>query len=214
MVTKRVLFIRPGETEWNKIERWQGHVSIPLNENGRAQAERLAQFIRPVGIEKLYSSDLRRAKETAEMLTTYNDSLKVQFDERLRERAMGEWQGMTNAEIRDWHPEQFAQLQDEPDSFVVPGGESREAVRARMRAAFDEIVTSHAETVAILSHSTAIKALIHDLIPDANIHDLTFKNMSVTTIARNGGWEITQLDDVTHLEGMQSVAFRELEEDA
>ena len=65
MAVKRVVFIRPGETEWNKIGRWQGIVGVPLNGHGRAQAERLAKFVRNINLDALYSSDLRRAKDTA-----------------------------------------------------------------------------------------------------------------------------------------------------
>ena len=124
MAVKRVMFIRPGETEWNKDGRWQGHVAVPLNAHGLAQAERLARFIRPIGLTAIYSSDLRRARDTAEIIAKYTE-LKPIYDQRLRERGMGEWQGMTLEEIVSWYPELYKKVQTDPQNFQVPGGESR-----------------------------------------------------------------------------------------
>ena len=70
MVVKRFMFIRPGETDWNRLNRWQGQVEIPLNAHGIEQSKRLAQFMRPLGIQTLYSSNLRRASDTAKILAS------------------------------------------------------------------------------------------------------------------------------------------------
>ncbi|MDQ7025407.1 MAG: histidine phosphatase family protein [Anaerolineae bacterium] len=213
MAVKRVMFIRPGETAWNKNGRWQGHVAVPLNEHGQAQAKRLAKFIRPIGLTALYSSDLRRARDTAEIIAQYTD-LKPIYDPRLRERGMGDWQGMTLDEIVVWYPESYQRVQADPQGFQVPGGESRRQVAERVRMAFDDIIGRGGDTVGIITHTTALRSLLDELVPDSDAYNLYFKNMSVTTIMRqeDGLWRITQLDDVTHLEGVSSAAFYELEE--
>ena len=68
MAVERIIFIRPGETDWNKLERWQGWVAVPLNEHGRRQSEALARFLRAIGRAALYTSDLKRARQTAVLL--------------------------------------------------------------------------------------------------------------------------------------------------
>lgn len=213
MAVKRVIFIRPGETEWNKDGRWQGHVAVPLNAHGQAQAERLARFIRPIGLTAIYSSDLRRARDTAEIIAKYTE-LKPIYDPRLRERSMGEWQGMTLEEIVVWYPEAYKKVQTDPQNFQVPGGESRRQVAERVRMAFDDIIARGGDTVGIITHTTALRSLLNELVPDSNAYNLHFKNMSVSTLMQeeDGSWRITQLDDVTHLEGLPAAAFFELEE--
>ena len=157
MAVKRVMFIRPGETEWNKLGRWQGHVAVPLNAHGKAQAERLATFIRPIGLSALYSSDLRRARDTAEVIAKYS-GLKPIYDPRLRERNMGEWQGITMDEIVTWYPDSYKIVQADPHNFQVPGGESRRQVAGRVRMAFEDIIGRGGDTIGIISHTTAIRS--------------------------------------------------------
>jgi len=214
MARKRVIFIRPGETEWNKIGRWQGIVSIPINTVGMKQAQRLAKFVRNVGMDMIYSSDLRRAKDTATVIAEYTNT-KIIYDPRLRERSMGEWQGLTSNEIQQWYRADYQKYLADRLGYVIPGGESQEQVAKRVHACFDEIIAGESETIGIISHTTAMRSLLGELIPDSDANNLSFRNMSVTTIAQqdDGSWKITQLDDVSHLEGMPSIFFDTLEID-
>jgi broad specificity phosphatase PhoE len=203
MATKRVIFIRPGETQWNRLGRWQGQVAVPLNDHGKQQAKRLARFIRPIGLQALYTSDLYRAVETAAIL---EETLGFPFttDPRLRERHIGLWQGLTVEEVQEWYPQAYQSLRSNPDAYQIEGGESREIVAVRMKAAFDEIVAKPHDIIGIVSHTTAIRALLDKIIPDANALAMDFSNMSVTSVAKEDGgqWRIVQRNDVTHLEGM------------
>lgn len=217
MATKRVIFIRPGETQWNRLGRWQGLVAVPLNDHGREQAERLAKFVRPTGIKSLYTSDLRRALDTAQILANVLN-LQPVLDARLRERHIGIWQGLTQAEVMAWYPEEYQALVSNPNEYQIPGGESRVQVAARMKAAFDDIMarTDDEDTVGIVTHTTAIRALFGVLMPEIDALSMQFRNMSVTSLARedNGTWRITQRNDVTHLQGMPSEYFPEMERKA
>lgn len=208
MSVKRVVFIRPGETEWNKIGRWQGVVAVPLNTHGIEQAKRLAQFVRNIGLDAIYSSDVRRAKETASILSEYANA-PIHYDNRLRERHLGLWQGLTMNEMRDWYKGQYEELQKDPLNARAPEGESRADVAKRVTAFFNEMLENSDGDVGIISHTTAIRVLLSQLIPDINPFDMQFRNISVTTIVAqdDGSWKLTQLDDVTHLEGMQSGTF-------
>lgn len=210
---KRVIFIRPGETEWNKAERWQGNVAVPLSEHGQAQALRLAHFVRNTGITALYTSDLRRALETAALLAGVL-GFPYQVDERLRERDIGIWQGLTQAEVEAWYPAEYEALRQEPDHYLIPRGESRVQVAARMKAAFDDIIAQPDRIIGVVTHTTAMRALFGVLIPGLDALKLSFSNMSVTSLMQDEQhhWHITQRNDVTHLEGMATKYFRELEQ--
>lgn len=213
MTVKRVILIRPGETDWNRLGRWQGWVAAPLSNHGRQQAQALANFVRNIGMSALYTSDLKRAVETAECFVEQLGETPIE-DERLRERNIGDWQGLTLAEMRAWYVEEYAKLLVDSDGYRVPGGESRNDVRKRMRAVFDEIVSKEqGETIGILSHTTALKTLLEDLLPGYNPQELSLDNTSVTTIRRNdSGWELVAADDITHLEGLETKAVPELED--
>lgn len=214
MAVKRVIFIRPGETDWNRDLRYQGWVAIPLNSYGKRQAQRLANYIRNIGVGALYTSDLKRATETADLLAEKLGSAPI-ADQRLRERDIGVWQGLTQQEMQLWYPMEYAQFVGDPDGYRVPEGESRKDVRERILAAFNEyLAADKGETIAILSHSTAINALLAEIIPSIKFGSVDVSNTSVTTIKRddNDVWQLVTADDITHLEGMSAQKVQELEE--
>lgn len=215
MTVKRVILIRSGETDWNHHERWQGWVAIPLNEHGRKQARALANFIRNIGVSALYSSDLRRAADTANLLAGQLGYEPI-FDERLRERNIGLWQGMTIDEVRAWYPEDYERLRADVQEFKVPGGESRSELQQRILDAFQDILAEDkGETIAIVTHTTATRVLLDKIIPDHDLVANILGNTSVTTIVReaeNSDWQLVAPNDTSHLEGLESKHFPDLEE--
>ena len=214
MTVNRVILIRPGETDWNKQGRWQGWVASPLNDYGRAEAHSLARYIRNIGLSALYSSDSRRAVETAQILAAQLDFEPV-LDERWRERNIGAWQGMTLDEIRSWNVEEYKQLQADSENYRVPQGESRADVRQRVMAAFADVMKAdRGNTVGILTHTTSTHILLDSLVANFDIHGTPLGNTSVTTIRRGSGeaWEIVAVNDVTHLEGLKAKSFPEPED--
>jgi broad specificity phosphatase PhoE len=215
MTVKRVIFIRPGETDWNQQVRWQGWVASPLNDLGKRQAERLANYIRHINLKALYTSDLKRALQTADILAK-NLGFESVPDERLRERNIGEWQGLTIDEMKTWYPDQYQNLLTDAENYRVPGGESRADVRKRMVEAFDVILKQDkGETVGVISHTTAIHELLAAVIPDNTNQEVAVSNTSVTTIALNetGKWQLVASDDVLHLEGLPTQTSPELEDE-
>src|SRR6185437_7371482 len=99
-----ILVARHGETDWNREQRWQGWADPPLNETGRAQARQLAEELRGVPFDAVYSSDLRRAHETA-LIVAEPHGVPVIADERLREVDVGSWSGLLHAEVEERYPE-------------------------------------------------------------------------------------------------------------
>src|SRR4029079_8992231 len=126
-----LLVARHGETDWNRAGRWQGWADPPLNDTGRAQARRLAEELRETAVDAVYSSDLRRAFETAEILAAPH-AVPVVADAGLREIDIGSWSGLTRAEIDARFPD-----------GKRPDGETHEQHGARVRAAVIRIAREH-----------------------------------------------------------------------
>lgn len=173
----RLILIRHGETDWNVEGRYQGQSDVPLNAHGREQAARLAEALREADIRAVYSSDLARARETAEALARAT-GLTVHPDRRLREIDQGEWEGMLFADIQARYAREFERRRADPLSVAPPGGETVGQVRQRVLAAVEDILRRHpAETVAVISHGLALAIVraeyqghpiekVWDLIPE------------------------------------------------
>lgn len=212
MNVRRIIFFRPGETDWNRQGRWQGWVASPLNEQGKQQVAALAKFVRHIGMGALYTSDLRRAMQTAEMLVQPLGFQPIP-DERLRERGIGVWQGLTLEEMESWYPAEYAAMLADIDGYRMQGGESRNDVRKRAMAALEDILAKAThETVGILSHTTAIKIMLSALVPSYDPLYVDLDNTSVTTIHRKDDvWEIAAVNDRMHLEGLEAGHIGEIE---
>ncbi|HPS48504.1 MAG TPA: histidine phosphatase family protein, partial [Flexilinea sp.] len=128
----RFCLIRHGQTDWNLEGRYQGQSDIPLNSTGIKQARLIARVLRDEQFDAVYSSDLLRALRTAEIITEYHDSLKINTDPRLREVNQGEWEGLTRDAIRDRYPKIWEALIENPVSVRPPGGETVVEVQSRV----------------------------------------------------------------------------------
>jgi broad specificity phosphatase PhoE len=151
-----LLLARHGETDWNSERRWQGHADQPLNERGRDQARELAEELAVRQIDAIYASDLRRARETAEIIAA-RIGLPVRVEQDLREVDVGEWSGLVHTEIETRYPEGFRRWQQGLHGWDE--GETYDAMGARVVAALFVIAARHpAETVLVVSHGGAIRA--------------------------------------------------------
>ncbi len=151
-----ILLARHGETDWNREGRFQGHADPPLNDAGRAQAAALADALAADGIAAVYSSDLRRAAQTAEIVAA-RLGLPVRRHRGLREIDVGSWSGLTRAEVEQRFPDGFARWLH---GDVGHDGETREQLTRRVHAAVLEIAGAHAgQRVLVVTHGGAIRAL-------------------------------------------------------
>lgn len=116
-----ILLIRHGETTWNAERRLQGHSDIALNTKGEYQAEALSQALQRESFDAIVSSDLLRAKKTAEVIAAKH-GLRVLLDERLRERCYGVFEGLTYTEISDRYPAAYTAWQARQIDSVMPSG--------------------------------------------------------------------------------------------
>jgi probable phosphoglycerate mutase len=157
-----IFLARHGETEWNRIGRWQGKTDIPLSEVGRAQASALADRLRGRTITEVYTSDLSRARETAEIVARALGVPRLSIDPRLRERGFGCFEGLTREECGERHAEAWAlYLADRQNT--PSDAEPHEQVVARVVAALTAIAGSAARAghVLVVSHGAAIRSFIH-----------------------------------------------------
>jgi len=134
---RRLVLLRHGRTEWNRTGTAQGHANISLDDVGRAQARRAAEFLASYEPVFVWSSDLARARETAQELVSLTGQELV-LDKRLREYDVGDRQGLTWAEFLDAYPDLVAAYTAHTGDVRVPGAESTTEVRERMVAVLRE----------------------------------------------------------------------------
>jgi probable phosphoglycerate mutase len=162
-----IWLIRHAESEWNARGLWQGQANPPLSQRGRAQAEALASKLRIARFDALVSSDLLRARETAEIVAQAI-GLPLLCDARLRERNLGAWSGLTHAEIASRWPVDFARVQARDLDVRPGGGESIRDVALRARGYFEDLARDGASgRIGVVAHGGVIRALC-DVPPLAN----------------------------------------------
>jgi broad specificity phosphatase PhoE len=119
----RLILIRHGETNWTSRGKFQGITDIGLNEKGRRQCRLLALSLRGQRIDAVYSSDLKRAVETAREIASYH-GLPVWTDFDLREMNYGVLEGLTSVELKEKYPDILSEWLNNPEKVRIPGGES------------------------------------------------------------------------------------------
>ena len=167
MTLRRLVLLRHGQTDYNVAGRMQGHLDSVLTAVGLEQAAVAAPALAALGPDRMVSSDLRRAADTAEVVGAAC-GLPVKFDARLRETHLGRWQGRTVDEIERLDPGAIVAWRSDPE-WAPPGGESRVAVVARARPVVDELDAEFADeesatTVLLVAHGGLIAGLVTGLM--------------------------------------------------
>lgn len=163
-MTLQLLLVRHGESEGNHAGKFTGHSPSPLTARGRAQAEALGVALAEPPPDAVYASDLIRAMDTAAPLAR-RVGREVITRATLRERDMGDWVGVTFADIEARHPEDWARLVDRDPEHSPPRGESHRDCGARVSRAIDEVIAAHpAGRVVVVSHGVAIHHMLRHLL--------------------------------------------------
>jgi probable phosphoglycerate mutase len=156
-----LLLVRHGETDWNAAGRWQGQTDIPLNPRGQEQARDVAARLRHMGIAAIVSSDLLRARTTAEIIAA-ELGLEVNYlDASLRERSFGCFEGLTREEVEARFPEAWARYLADPGP-APPGGESRDALVERLLPALASAANRLPGPLLVVLHGGAMRALLSE----------------------------------------------------
>ena len=207
-----LILIRHGETDWNRIGRCQGVADIVLNENGKKQARELAHSLRDHNIKAIYSSDLKRARETAQHIAEHHN-ITVQLEPGLQEMNQGDLEGLSFPDIRDKYAEVLKQWRESPETLRLPSGESLVEVQNRAWKVFEKVHQNHiGETVVVVSHNLTMITLLCKItrvglkgFRDFHI-EATSKNI---IISEDGSLRIDVINDVSHLSPMESVPLFE-----
>jgi glucosyl-3-phosphoglycerate phosphatase len=174
---------RHGQTTWNVEHRFQGQTDIPLDETGEAQAEYTARRLATLGPKAIFASDLSRAQQTAAALATLT-GLRVVPDKDLRERFGGEWEGLSDEEIRERYPAERA-------TWNPPNGEPTAAVADRTAGALARIAASLADghLAVVVGHGAALRLGMERIL------GLPAQGVSVLGPLANCSWSVLSLHD-------------------
>jgi broad specificity phosphatase PhoE len=182
----RLLLIRHGRSVWNAEGRIQGRADPPLDELGREQAHLLAERLRAEAVVALYTSPLRRARETADIIGRALD-LPVVPDERLQEYDVGDLTGLTWEQVVERYPDVAHRWAEAQQKLGVPGEEGHGPFRARVVAAFDDILSRHADgPVDVVAHGGTLGTYLNHLIGlQTWVSPFRFGNGSLSVVEAN-----------------------------
>jgi len=199
------IFIRHGETDFNRQLRFQGQIDVALNANGHEQARRLARALAAQPFDLLVSSDLLRTRETAAPLEGQRQ-LRATLQPGLREQHFGVLEGLDAPGVQALHPELWAQWLRHDADYALPEGESARQFHARVLGTVRELAAAHqGKTLAVVTHGGVLDMLwrtVHGLalsgarqcdIPNTGINRLRWRAGSLDIL----GWA-----DAAHLQGL------------
>jgi probable phosphoglycerate mutase len=209
----RFLLIRHGETQWNRESRFQGIRDIPLNDNGRGQAQKAADFLKEISINTGISSPMLRPKETAEIILQYHPDVSLDLQEPLTEICHGLWEGKLESEIEADFPGLLEQWKNAPETVQMPEGENLQQVWDRAIACWEERVNYYSQhqeqTIGIVvAHDAINKVILCYLLglTPANFWNIKQGNGGVSVIDYPQGLDSTPIlqaiNLTTHLGGV------------
>jgi probable phosphoglycerate mutase len=202
----QLLFIRHGETDWNRRQCFQGQLDVPLNATGHAQAARLAARLADDKPDAFYCSDLLRACQTAQPLARAWGMEPVAMP-GFREQAFGVFEGLDFSTIQARHAELWPRWVEQSADFALPGGgESMAAFSRRVLTALADIVKDHpGQRVAVVTHGGVLDALWRSAhrLPLHGGRACEIPNTGINRLAwTSSGLAIEAWGDATHLEGL------------
>lgn len=172
MTLKTLTLFRHGQTDWNLERRCQGHTNIPLNEHGRHQARRLAEFLKELPLQVIFSSDLDRAFETAKFVGEHHLGIEIFTTDLLREGYLGEAEGMKIDEIKNRFGKQrwdsFRHQNGNWLDLSFPGGETRRESLDRVLSFVESLVERPEQNIALSTHGGLMRSLLHSFLPDGH----------------------------------------------
>jgi broad specificity phosphatase PhoE len=201
----KLILARHGETAWNVEKIFRGRADVDLDEVGIKQAELLGKCLSDWKLEAIYSSPLKRALDTANIIARYQ-KVSVCIAEGLIDFDFGEWQSLPEQEVKRLYPAILDEWHDNPHKVKMPGGESLEDVRRRVVELVNDVLSRHQGNVLLVSHRVVIKVLICYLLGLDNSHFWNI-NQDVCGITifsyANGRLVLTRHNDTSHLRELQ-----------
>ncbi len=199
-----IILARHGQTEWNVGEIYRGRIDIDLDRVGLNQAELLGKYLSDLELEAIYSSPLRRALDTANVIARHQ-KVDVEVSNGLIDFDYGEWQGLPDAEVRKLYPALHDEWHSNPHTVKMPDGESLADVRERAIGVVDDVISKCNGSVALVSHRVVNKVLICYLLGLDGSHFWNIKQdvCGITVFSyANGRFILTRHNDTSYLRGL------------
>jgi probable phosphoglycerate mutase len=196
-----IILVRHGETDWNVSEVFRGRIDIELSETGLKQAELLAQYLGELKIAAVYSSPLKRALKTADMIADHQN-LEAGITPGLIDFDFGEWQGLSHEVVKARHRELYAEWINNPQQVTMSRGECLNDVRLRATKVVNSIVDKYDGKVVLVAHRVVNKVLICALLGLDNSHFWNIKQdtCGITTFSyENERFILTKHNDTSFL---------------
>ena len=197
-----LILIRHGETLWNTQLRMQGSLDSDLTPKGETQIKALGEWMKEVPFDYLYCSDTPRAHKTAEAIRKFTGH-NLNLDERLREKNLGVFEGLTSEEARERYPETFQQFKTAGASYVIDQGESTQQLLERSLDAIEEIRDRHPQKVAVaVTHGGVVRVLMKHVlgIPLDAPTQFLISNTGIFRLVWREKWIVAEMGAVPHLE--------------
>jgi len=202
--------VRHGETDWNRMERFQGQIDIPLNARGEQQATLAAEFLKDVRLTHAFSSPLARPYATAEKILAFHPEVELRSIPDLQEICHGAWEGKLRDEVEALFPGQLQQWQNEPHTVQMPEGENLAQVWERALTAWAQIVRTVGPdgTGLVVAHDAINKAIVAGSLGLGPVDFWRFKqgNGAVTVIdypdGPEGAPQLSAVNITSHLGGV------------
>lgn len=197
MPTKLIL-IRHGETDWNLKRRYCGFLDIDINARGRKQAAQLCKRLKEEKIHKVYSSDRKRALQTAKIIFK---KIKIERIPGLREMHFGIFEGLTYEQIMKKYPLVYRKWLKHPYSLIIPQGEGLPGFKRRVVAALTKVVRLNKnKTIAVVAHGGVISAFLNHILKSKDFWGHIPKSTGLSVIEyRKAKPKIKLLNDTRHL---------------
>jgi len=201
----RIVILRHGRTEWNRVEKFRGRADIELDSVGKKQAEAAAKRMKGWSISAIYSSPLRRTMTTSDIIGTQL-GLSVQPMPDIIDIDYGEWQGLSTQEVMDRYNVLYSQWTQNPDEVKFPGGESFAQARERVSRAVDVLIREHPkESVILVTHKVICQLLVLRLLSLNSSHfwQITQDVCAMNLFEVRGGIPSALfINDTCHLSGL------------
>jgi len=195
------MLIRHGDTDWNVEEVFRGRVDVELNGVGIKQSELLAKHLADERIVAIYSSPLKRASKTAEIIAAPH-CIDVITAPELIDFDYGEWQGLSHDKVKEKFKALYAEWLKNPQLVKMPKGESLDDVRERVFSLVEKVVAQYEGAVALVSHRVIHKVIICALLglDNSNIWNIRLDTCGITTfIYEKGGFILSGHNDTSFL---------------
>ena len=206
--------VRHGQTNWNILGKTQGHGNSDLTPKGENQALELSKAIKEYPIDYIYSSDLGRAVQTAEIIGS-TIGVDVIQTPSLREMGFGDWEGLLIEEIKKDHAKTYETWRNQPHLVNIPNGETLHIIKDRVDAFIKELNEKYDNKhILLVSHSVTVRVMLLSFLNSGveNIYRIKQDNTALNVVeCRDYGPVVIKMNDTSHMKNNEQINNSALE---